>query len=106
MWQYYSLGKLTLYLRDAYTYPHNDHFPDGLMDHHRYETDLRLYLEEYLEEQPPQVETVDRDLPDTIAELHQEYLSAAAGGMNQDVRYILEATRLLVGGCVPTPAPC
>ena len=106
MWQYYTLGKLTHYLADAFTSPHNDHFPDGLMDHHRYETDLRLYLEEYLEEQPPQVETVDRDLPDTIAELHQEYLSAAAGGMNQDVRYILEATRLLVGGCVPTPAPC
>ena len=106
MWQYYTLGKLTHYLADAFTYPHNDHFPDGLMDHHRYETDLRLYLEEYLEEQqPPQVEAVDRDLPDAIAELHRQYLSAS-GGMNLDVRYILEATRLLVGGCAPAPAPC
>ena len=31
MWQYYTLGKLTHYLADAFTYPHNDHFrqPDG-----------------------------------------------------------------------------
>ena len=61
------------------------------MDHHRYETDLRLYLEEYLEEQPPQVGGGwTGTCPDTIAELHQEYLSASGGGMNQDVRYILE----------------
>ena len=45
MWQYYTLGKLTHYLADAFTYPHNDHFSDSLMDHHRYESDLRLYLE-------------------------------------------------------------
>ena len=48
MWQYYTLGKLTHYLADAFTYPHNENFPDTMLDHHRYETDLRQYLAEEL----------------------------------------------------------
>ena len=104
IWQYYTLGKLTHYLADAFTYPHNDHFPDGLMDHHRYETELREYLAEHLEEQPPQVESADQALVDAIAELHRQYLAAEHGGMGLDVRYILEATKLLVGGCRPVAA--
>ena len=35
VWQYYTLGKLTHYLADAFTYPHNDIFPDSHLDHHR-----------------------------------------------------------------------
>ena len=60
MWQYYTLGKLTHYLADAFTYPHNDHFSDSLMDHHRYESDLRLYLEGYLAQQQLRMETARR----------------------------------------------
>ena len=101
MWQYYTLGKLTHYLADAFTYPHNEIFPDGLMDHHRYETDLRTYLEEYLAGRVPQVEAAEEDLPAAISELHQEYLSADASDFGQDVRYILTATELLVGTCCP-----
>ena len=101
MWQYYTLGKLTHYLADAFTYPHNEIFPDGLMDHHRYETDLRAYLESYLEEQPLPAESADGSLTAAIAELHQEYLEAERSGMSQDVRYILAATGLLVEECCP-----
>ena len=104
MWQYYTLGKLTHYLADAFTYPHNAHFPDGLMDHHRYETDLRAYLESYLEEQPLPAESADGSLTAAIAELHQEYLEAERSGMSQDVRYILAATGLLVAECCPAPS--
>lgn len=102
IWQYYTLGKLTHYLADAFTYPHNTHFPDGLMDHHRYETELRSYLAEYLEEeQPPQAESAGEDLMSTLEELHREYVSADEGGLDLDARYILEATSLLVGVCRP-----
>lgn len=48
IWQYYTLGKLTHYLADAFTYPHNENYPDSMLCHHQYETDLRAYLEEYL----------------------------------------------------------
>ena len=47
MWQYYTLGKLTHYLADAFTYPHNENYPDSMLCHHQYETDLRAYLEKY-----------------------------------------------------------
>ena len=104
MWQYYTLGKLTHYLADAFTYPHNDHFSDSLMDHHRYESDLRLYLEGYLAQQQLRMETVRRDLTEAIAELHRQYLSMENSGFGLDVRYILKATNLLVAGCLPAAA--
>ena len=104
MWQYYTLGKLTHYLADAFTYPHNDHFSDSLMDHHRYESDLRLYLEGYLAQQQLRMETARRDLTEAIAELHRQYLSMENSGFGLDVRYILKATNLLVAGCLPAAA--
>ena len=48
IWQYYTLGKLTHYLADAYTYPHNEDYPDSMMDHHNYETGLRQFMRGYL----------------------------------------------------------
>ena len=48
VWQYYTLGKLTHYLADAFTFPHNDTYADSLMAHRRYEHDLRLYLSAHL----------------------------------------------------------
>lgn len=41
IWQYYTLGKLTHYLADAFTYPHNEHYPESLIAHRQYEADLR-----------------------------------------------------------------
>lgn len=101
MWQYYTLGKLTHYLADAFTYPHNDHFQDSLMDHHRYETDLRRYLEGYLSQRKLELETVHRDLTDAIADLHRQYVEAKSGGLGVDAGYITAATALLVSGCLP-----
>ena len=101
VWQYYTLGKLTHYLADAFTYPHNETFPDSLMDHHRYETDLRRYLEGYLSQRQLQLETVHRDLTDAIAELHRQYLAAQTGAPGLDAGYITAATALLVSGCRP-----
>ena len=33
IWQYYTLGKLTHYLADAFTNPHNEHYPESLIAH-------------------------------------------------------------------------
>jgi len=100
LWQYYTLGKLTHYLADAFTYPHNDHFPEGLLDHHRYETDLRRYLEGYLGQRRLQALRC-RDLLDAIEDLHRQYLTDEGAGLGLDARYILTATSLLMGGCLP-----
>ena len=98
IWQYYTLGKPTHYLADAFTYPHNEDFPDSLMDHHRYESDLRLQLSDYLANRPLSRQDLRPDLVESIRQLHQQYMTSRAG-MGRDIRYIVEATGLLMAGC-------
>ena len=100
MWQYYTLGKLTHYLADAFTYPHNENYPDSLMDHRRYEDDLRVYMAGYLARKDIRYMQVRQDLADAIEALHQKYMESAAD-MRRDAEYILEATELLMAGCLP-----
>ena len=100
MWQYYTLGKLTHYLADAFTYPHNENWPNTLMDHHRYEADLRLSLAEYLSHQALRRRQRRQDLIDAIEQLHQQYMDSRSDP-EQDICYILEATGLLMAGCLP-----
>ena len=100
MWQYYTLGKLTHYLADAFTFPHNEHYPDTLLEHHQYETDLRAYLESYLEQRTLRRKQFREDVASAIAQLHMYYQQAAAD-QRMDVQYILEATSLLMAGCRP-----
>lgn len=104
IWQYYTLGKLTHYLADAFTYPHNGFFPDGPLDHHRYESDLRQYLAGYLSQRQLRREELRQDLIETLENLHCQYLAAGKAGLAEDVQYILEATSLLMAGCLPTAA--
>lgn len=103
VWQYYTLGKLTHYLADAFTYPHNEVFPDGLMDHHRYETELRLYLRAYLAHRALRRRAACRDLAAAIEELHRQYM-ADPSDLRRDTRYIVQATELLMSACLPSPA--
>lgn len=100
LWQYYTLGKLTHYLADAFTYPHNDHYPDTLLSHHQYETDLRLCLADYLSSHTLCPRQRRGDVAAAIRELHDQYASARTD-QKRDVEYILAATGLLMAGCVP-----
>lgn len=97
---YYTLGKLTHYLADAFTYPHNETFPDTLMDHHRYERALRLSLMEHLSAGPLSPQARCHDLSSAIARLHRDYVQAGSDVRN-DIRYILAATGLLMASCGP-----
>ena len=103
-WQYYTLGKLTHYLADAFTYPHNENYPNSLMDHRRYENALREYLSSYLEIWGlcPAL-PAGEDLNDSLRDLHRQYMDAQAD-MRRDVRYIIEATSLLMNGVLAAPA--
>lgn len=100
MWQYYTLGKLTHYLADAFTFPHNEHYPDTLLEHHQYETDLRTYLESYLKQRTLRRKQFREDVAGAIAQLHMYYQQAAAD-QRMDVQFIMEATSLLMAGCRP-----
>ena len=97
---YYTLGKLTHYLADAYTYPHNEHFPNSMLDHHRYETDLRRFLQNYLSCRSPSQQNVRRDLVTALEELHSQYMARQSDAY-RDTSYILKATSLLMAACAP-----
>lgn len=99
---YYLLGKLTHYLADAFTYPHNCTFPDTLMDHHKYETALRRSLVEHLSTHSLAPHSRCHDLPAAIDRLHRQY-EASGSDVRNDIRYILEATGLLMASCDPHP---
>ena len=103
IWQYYTLGKLTHYLADAFTYPHNENYPDTMLSHHKYETDLRLFLAGYLAHCHVKRQQVRRDLIAALEELHKQYMTAKAGTY-RDASYILKATSILVEGCLPSAA--
>ena len=103
IWQYYTLGKLTHYLADAFTYPHNENYPESLLDHRRYEDELRQYLAEYLSQRTVRREQARHDLVTAIDELHQQYMDSVAD-MRRDVQYILQATAMLMAGCLPAAA--
>ena len=74
-----------------------------MLAHHQYETDLRAYLEEYLAERTVRRKKFRADAAAAIAQLHDYYLEAAAD-QRMDVQFILEATSLLMAGCLPEPA--
>lgn len=103
IWQYYTLGKLTHYLADAYTYPHNENYPDSMLSHHCYETRLRQFLRGYLANQHITRQQSRRDLIAELDRLHEQYMSTRAS-MYRDARYILKATSLLMAGCLPNVA--
>ena len=104
IWQYYTLGKLTHYLADAFTFPHNENYPESMLCHHQYETDLRTYLEEYLANRPLRQKQFRADVTGAIAQLHSYYVQASAD-QRMDVQFILEATSLLMAGCRPQLSP-
>lgn len=100
IWQYYTLGKLTHYLADAFTFPHNENYPDSLIAHRAYEDSLRVYLAEYLRGRPLRLEKARRDPASSIDELHRRYMETQAD-VDQDARFILEANLLLMAALQP-----
>lgn len=100
LWQYYTLGKLTHYLADAFTFPHNDTFTDSLMEHHNYETALREQFAQFVAEYPLSLDASQQDVCRAIDQLHRQYL-AAKSDQRRDARFILEANCLLMASLLP-----
>ena len=103
LWQYYTLGKLTHYLADAFTYPHNPHYPESLLEHRHYEDALRLELAEELRQRALLPGYRVNDLRQALEQLHQRYMAGQAGPQ-EDISYIIEATGLMMDACCPAAA--
>jgi hypothetical protein len=104
VWQYYTLGKLTHYLADAFTFPHNETYHENIAAHRRYEAAMRERFSQYLASLPkpapgPSVE----DVSAAINRLHRQYLTAASDAI-RDFGYILSATSTLMAGVRPQSA--
>lgn len=101
---WYRLGKLTHFIADAFTYPHNSCFPGDLRAHMRYESQLAVTLRWALCGNPP----VDAPLPNGmpllywLRQYHERYLQAPMGTEN-DTRCILTAVRTVTAALT---APC
>ena len=72
------------------------------MNHHRYETELRQCLAEHLSRTEPLKQQLRHDLTDALDQLHRQYMESRSN-LEQAIRYILEATALLMAGCAPSP---
>lgn len=98
---YYTLGKLTHYLADAFTAPHNPAFSGGPAAHHRYESELRRQLSAALAHPQCFLPPVRGcPLPAAMDALHRQYL-AGEPHIRRDVDYILRAAALLMASCAP-----
>lgn len=77
---FYRLGKLTHYLTDAFTYPHNSVFGGSLRDHMRYEDELEpLFLRSFSACPIPRKTERSGDPYEMFLEAHQDYLHSEMG---------------------------
>ncbi|MBQ8769094.1 MAG: zinc dependent phospholipase C family protein [Oscillospiraceae bacterium] len=92
---YYALGKLIHYTVDAFTSPHNDHFPARLQDHRQYEDQLQTYFLSYLAQYGPARTCTSGTVMETIRAHHKEYITAPAD-IRRDSRYCVLVTSLVL----------
>jgi len=103
VWQYYTLGKLTHYLADAFTYPHNETYPDSIAAHRRYENAMRVPFARFLDGEDLERESARSDPAAALDQLHRQYLSCASNWL-RDTHFILEANELLMASVLPAGA--
>lgn len=96
IWSYYRLGKLTHYVADVFTFPHNREFCGNLKEHRRYEGILHEQISDALQRQK-NMAVNRKGAADfrQIEALHRNYLKEA-GTCVVDCQYILEATAMLL----------
>lgn len=96
VWRYYHLGKLTHYVADAFTFPHNRVFCGNLIEHCKYESLLHEKFNDILQKQQMmRIRPKSMSSFHNIEILHKEYLKEA-GTYEIDCRYILQAVAMLL----------
>lgn len=93
---FYRLGKLTHYLTDAFTYPHNSAFCGSLKDHTRYEAEMEpLFLRSLSQSRMPLKNDCSRDPYTLFLNAHQDYLCSEMG-KQRDISFALCAVPSIV----------
>lgn len=87
---FYTLGKLIHYTADAFTFAHNDCFPEGLSRHREYEEMLQNHFLTYLRTAPHIEIRHAESIMEAIEHHHLEY-SAEPSGIHRDSRFALQA---------------
>lgn len=97
MRDFYLLGKLTHYVADAFTFPHNKEFTGGLLEHCNYESTLHLYVMKFLEDENVKVKVnITSDvLIQKICLMHQKYLQEEKG-FSLDCSYIMQTVCMVM----------
>lgn len=88
----YRAGKLTHYIADAFTFPHNDGFTGNIKNHMSYERRLHYKFSQYLDKAsfPFQVRTQESDPWAAFACMHDRYISSRKT-QTDDIEYMLRA---------------
>ena len=90
LFDYYTLGKLIHYTADAFTFAHNNNFPDTLADHRIYEARLQNHFLDYVQEDPRIDVRLFHSIMEGISSYHREY-SRERTDIHRDSRFALQA---------------
>lgn len=90
MLDYYTLGKLIHYTADAFTFAHNETFPEKLSDHRTYEEHLQNHFLSYIHENPPVDIRLAHSIMEGISSYHREY-SSEQTDIHRDSQFALQA---------------
>ncbi len=103
---YYALGKLIHYTVDAFTYAHNQDFPEDLQEHCAYEKALQEYFLDFLHGDPCPSGSGNVSIMETIQENHRSYMRRP-GNIITDARYAFTVSCLVAAGILlhKNPAP-
>ncbi len=85
-WDYYSLGKLIHYTMDAFTYAHDERFPQDLHAHRQYEAELQHYFLANLRRCRKPADTFRGSCAALIRETHMRYIRLP-GSVETDTAY-------------------
>lgn len=89
---YFMLGKLTHYVADSFTFPHNKEFPGNLTEHVKYESELHNYLISTLKLDMHAWRLLypKYELAFQIGQMHEQYVKVSRSYVT-DCCYILNA---------------
>lgn len=104
LWDYYTLGKVTHYLGDAFIFPHNEHYPHGPVGHRCYEVKFRSLFKVYVKDHPPLPCKRIEGAVEAVTKLHCRYM-AEASTVTRDMDYIIQSAMLVMTACLPKANP-
>ena len=103
---HFLLGKLTHYVADAFTFPHNKIYPGGFKDHCSYEEKLKRDLRSYIKSGEAEKQYVSgghfvdaKALCDYIQKAHDDYI-ARKHDVADDITHIVEVNHRAIEGMI------